>query len=195
MNTYINTSELPQAAKDILAEVGVKRSTIAVRVAEFSEMPSASYDFTRAFIGIINMDSGKYEIRHGSFGGSNPYVKTFVDDSPSDKKIPLLPNMMIVEGNEGGTNHGWASIVVHPSNVNAGLLSAPQVELTDDEKTFFRAQGYIGDYKQNILASIGRQGMIAVIESLTAQGLIKKAGKGYTLTAKGKTVRENQKLR
>jgi hypothetical protein len=179
----IPTKELPAVFKKPLQEVGFKKSSIGVTPMESVSLRGYAGDGFRAFSIILNLDTGRYDIQKGDFGGSGYGTKAVDTDN---KAYPIPRNGAVIMGEEGGGQPVMASIYVHPDTV-AGFLPEKN-DLTDRQRNILDMFGYTSSYRKELFQSAKVQD--SEIDELVKIGMLKKTSSGaLSLTIKGKNAR------
>ena len=121
---FVDVRDLPKCIKEILKKIGFNKREIAFeRAQRISFKQPISLPYNRGFAILVNLTSGKYKIGLGSFGGTNQYTQTIVDDCSYHFNLP--ENVALVKG-EHGENGTLAILTMRPE----GAL--PFVGLQDD---------------------------------------------------------------
>lgn len=128
----VAVKELPPSLRAALKSVGFRRSDITVTPVETIQMSGAYGKGYRAFIVLVNLATGKHDVKYGSWGGANMFTQSAVDTDR--KEYPIPPNGAAIKGQEGGGRPTMASIYVNPQAI-AAMLPATE-KLTDEEKRF-----------------------------------------------------------
>lgn len=126
---YSKVSDLPQAIQNVLNSVGYGRKDVSVEAKEKVSMCGGGWTGQRNFFCIVDLDTGRFEAKQGSWGGAN----AFNPDNPVDNdqtSYPVLPNIAIVEGSSGGRGV-FASVIVHPDNMAKFLPNVPSLDARD----------------------------------------------------------------
>jgi len=126
----VATKELPEALKSALRNVGYGKPDIRVIPIEKIQMTGAYGDGYRAYIMLVNMETGKRDVQYGSWGGANMFTDKPVDTDRKEYSIP--ENGAAIMGQEGGGRPVSATIYVNPRSV-AAMLPASE-NLSDEEK-------------------------------------------------------------
>jgi hypothetical protein len=180
----IATKEVPDVFKKPLKEIGYKRSSIGVTPIDSVSLQGFSGDGYRSFAVVLNLDTGKYDIQKGSFGGGG-YGSNDVDTD--NRKYPIPRNGAVIVGEEGGGQPVSASVYVNPDTV-AGFLPEKS-DLTDRQKSIIRMMGYTSSYKKELMSD--NKVSASEVDELIRLGYIKKTSAGATsLTIKGKNARD-----
>lgn len=184
---HVKTRELPAPVQAALREVGYKRPDIGVEARDSIVMSDSGGAGYRAFAIVINLETGKYKIEYGSWGGANMFTRNAVDSD--DKSYPIPPNGAVVTGEEGGGQPVSASVYVSPQTLVPMLPSG--AELTDREKSIMRLMSYTSAYRKQ---EMERQGIEpAEVDALVSRGLLKRSKAGaVSVTLAGKNAAESQ---
>ncbi len=182
--THIAVKGLPAVVQCALESVGYGRKDISVTAQETVTMGIASGDGYRAFVGVVNLDTGERKFHWGSWGGANAYcLDNRVDNDREQYAIPV--NGCVILGSEGGGRPVSASIVVR-ADALAPMLPPP-VEVTEDEKRILYAYRALkgGAYRKEYLSKI--KDSAELVNGLVARGLLKRAKNDATsITTEGR---------
>ena len=178
----VDTKTLPECLKSALALVSYARHDISVELvpadnAVIDLKSSSCFEGNRGYTILLNMETGEKKFFEGSWGGSNMFVKTVVDDL--DQKFTMPQGCAVIKGESGGRGH-FSTIYLRSDNVVPGLLNAPAIDA--DTYRALRPHCLIGQYKQAAMASIPQ----ALTDAAVAAGLLAKKGRGLGLTTAGK---------
>jgi hypothetical protein len=185
---HIEVKDLTPAIRRALEAVryGVRDIPViaAERVSVNSSAPSKG---SRGFTMVVNLETGKFEITHGSWGGSNIFVKTHVDDS--DETVAIPENGVVIKGSTGYPRT-FAYLYAHPKAIAKFLPSGDEETLTEVELKAIYCFAAIkgGQYRRDEL----RRQKVSddTIESLIERGYLKRNRAGATqITTKGKNAR------
>jgi len=173
---YVTVKELPDSIQKVLKQVKYGRRDIEVKPGTTYQMGGAGGDGSKEFIAAVNLETGKYKIEWGSWGGAN----MFNPRNPVDldtKSRPIRKNMAVVSGNIGG-GPTWAYITVLPANLQQLLESGDEDDLSEDEvqaismivgyKPSYRKEEFprkgLGEYgpKNPIILSLQKKGMVKI---------------------------------
>lgn len=109
---FVDVRELPRCVKEILKRIGFNKREISFeRAQKISLRCPITLPYNRGFCILLNLTSGKYKIGLGSFGGTNQFTKTIVDDCGYHFNIP--ENFIIIKG-EHGQSGTWATLTMRP---------------------------------------------------------------------------------
>lgn len=123
---YVNVRELPRCVREVLKKVGYKKKEISYSLDErISLQHSASLRYNRGFTAIIDLISGKYRIGLGSFGGTNQFQKTIVDDCTMKFKFPASFVILCGEHGNGGN---LSTMTMRPDGALALVGSEDDIE-------------------------------------------------------------------
>lgn len=110
---YVDVRELPKCCKEVLKRIGFNRKEIQLETAErVSLRHPVSLPYNRGFCVLVNLTSGKYRVGVGSYGGTNQFHTTIVDDC--NFKFRLPSNFILIKG-EHGSNGSFATMTMCPS--------------------------------------------------------------------------------
>ena len=175
---------LPENIKSALKSIDFHGSQLSVEVVAdcvMSLKENCCFEGNRSFAIVIDMATGMNRVTYGSWGGSNFYTKTLVDDC--DTKFAMPANCAVIKGEMGGRGC-FATLYLRPDNVVPGLLLA--VSIDDSMYRALCPHRLIGDYKKQALAGITAEQTARAIEA----GFIVKKGRGYGLTVSGRNAVE-----
>ena len=192
---YAIVKQLPQVVQDTLASVGYGKADVEVSVvAEMNLMSNAYGDGYQGFTTILNLATGERETVRGSWGGSNPFESSPVDN---DTRMYTLPaGAVVIKGQRGGGRPVSAHVYIASAGELGGAI-AETVELSADERAVLDAHkslnsggrkdyfgGRWGGYYWD---NADREPHTAVIARLAERGLLKvnKAG-AVSITTEGK---------
>lgn len=185
--TYIETKTLSRLLQNVLKGVGYGARDIQVMPSSTADLSVAAGDGTRGFAVLVNLDTGETKRFTGSWGGTNMFVRTAVDDSDGIGALP--PNGCVVKGTTGYPRT-FAYIYVHPSAMGKFLPGGETEELTDIEQQaiycFCAIKG--GEYRREELRR--RRVSTETVESLVSRGYLKRNKAGaIQATTKAKNAR------
>jgi hypothetical protein len=187
---YVETKTLSPRIRAALDAVGYGSRDIQVVAAQsFTPYSEATRKGARGFTTVINLDTGEREHRQGSWGGSNMFVRTMVDDTRSDEQYPMPERAIVIKG-QTGYPRTFATIYCHPNTTGHLLPSGSEETLTDEEQQglycFAAIKG--GAYRRDELRY--RKVSQAAIDGLIERGYLKQSRNGATqITTKGKNAR------
>ncbi len=185
---YAPISSLPDSLRQALESVSYHRKDISIEARETASLNDAGSDGCKAFVILVDLETGQRKTTWGSWGGPNAFSpRNAVDLDTRDYPIP--PNAAVVRGSIGNTT--YATILVSPSTV-APLL--PKVEkLADSDARILYCYVAIkgGQYRQTELQHVIRKhpdiDLDQAIEALVSKGYLKRNKAGATqITTKGK---------
>jgi hypothetical protein len=176
---FVSVSSLPSAVKSVLSSNGYGKKDIGIKAQEsFTFVGGAYGDGYRAWAVLMNLETGESKSFIGSWGGSNMFTKSHVDDDQTIHNIPV--NGIVIEGQEGR----WvsASIIVHANNMPKYLPAVS--EITDAEgKILYYFSAYTSAGRKAVL----NDSHTLAIDSLVTRGFLKRNKAGSTaITTKGK---------
>jgi len=132
MGHYVKVSDLPRSIQRALESAGYNRKDIEVRVEEKFEPRPPSAQGRKGFCAACRLDdTDEFQIRWGSFGGSNMFTKT-IDDVDAIWTIPDFVAFVTGLSNAGPGYPGFATIHVSPKNVVPSLM-APTSQVSERE--------------------------------------------------------------
>ncbi len=172
---HIEITKLPSHIQRALKEVGYHRKDIGVSASDTYTMNVGGGQGVQGFIMCVDMGTGFYEIKWGSWGGANMFNPTNQVDLDSNSR-PLPPNFAVIKGTKSDTVK-YASIQVNPATL-APLLPA-KADITDKEARIlavFRSikGGYRKEYLERLKATESE------IISLADKGFLKRSKNGAT---------------
>ena len=126
---YIRTKELPPILRHVLKQVGYNCPDVEVEVAEEVQPFYPAGQGSRAFVIPVNLLTQQYEIRSGSWGGSNMFTPPAVPDDSRAPAVLIPPNGAIVIGSSGH----WATARIYISPQTAAPLLPEAPKLTKEE--------------------------------------------------------------
>ena len=185
-NLTVALNDLPDCARAALRSVGYSGKDIWFQVAgdnKVSLHANSSGDGYRSFTIVVDLSTGHHEITWGSWGGSNMFTKTIVDDCP--QLLDLNFNVMVIKGTIGGNTRSFGTVYLRSDNVIKGLLDAATI--TEREYIALHAQSRVGSYKKEYLARY--KITETELQNLVKAGYLAKVGRGFGLTVKGKNAR------
>lgn len=188
---YVPTKDMPAGVRAVLREVRYGKRDVRVEVRTKYSLQYPADDGMRGFTAAVNLESGRYKITWGSWGGANAFnPRNQVDLDNTERQIPL--NGVIVQGEMGGRGT-FLTIYVNPDNVQA-LLPAPAEDLSPKEqKALDIIGGLISSYRADEFAreGLGRyNAQNPLIQSLAAKGFLKVTVRGIAITTQGKNQRK-----
>jgi hypothetical protein len=183
-SVHVKVSELPQSIRNALRAVSYGRADIGVRARETFCPAQGGGNGYRCFAVILDLASGRFEIKQGSWGGANPWNPTnAVDLDTNDYPIPA--GVAVIEGSQGGGKPVYASLIVRPENLTPLLPAASEVSERDVYiLCAYRSLTSAG--RKNEFERRGNPPSSTELESLTKRGLLAKAGTGLKITTDGK---------
>ena len=185
---YAPVKNLPHSLRRALETVSYHRKDISIEARESATLSDAGSSGRRAFVILVNLDTGQSKTTWGSWGGSNMFnPRNGVDLDTRAYEIP--PNGAVIRGSVGNTT--YASILFAPTTM-APLL--PKVEeLADHEARVLYCYKCIksGPYRVSELARVARKHPEAnipqTVEELVSKGYLKRNKAGAVqITTVGK---------
>jgi len=186
---YIDVRECPPHVRAALEAVGYGARDIALEAAETFSPASEAGKGSRGFCAIVNLATGEREILRGSWGGSNPFTSSHVDDNR--ESLPMPANAAVIKG-QTGYPRTFARILVHPDALPrllpAGADDRESLSESEAQAIYCFAAIKGGAYRREELAR--RRVSAETVESLITRGYLKRARNGATsITLKGKNAR------
>ena len=180
---YMNVVELPVAIANALKEIGYTRRTIELQAVESTNLNCSAGDGYKAFVIIVDLVNASHKITEGSWGGSNPYAQTLVDDYRESFVIP--ENVAVIKGNRG--EKCFATIYLSPKNMINAL--PPATGITKRQYDILATiKSYTSAYRKEVFQRMGVKDEEFL--ELVSNGFLKKQAKGYSITAEGKNAVE-----
>lgn len=142
---------------------------------------------------MVNLDTGARKTFIGSWGGSNMFVSSPVDDSDGVGTLP--PYGAVIRGSTGYPRT-FATIYAHPAAMGRFLPSGEPDETTDAEQQALYCYVSIkgGEYRRDELRR--RNVTDDVIDGLVAGGYLKRNKAGAVqITTAGKNARDRTRVR
>lgn len=194
---YLPTSELPSVVQRALSAVGYGRKDIECIVSERASLRPVSGKGYRGFIvhcllgpyarRIVPepMNPGTFRVLRGSWGGSNAFATTSVDDDagPDD----LDSDECYITGTEGGGRPVYATLYVSPAAARLHGIASKGVSTASERQRLILAvfARYRSSYRKEALA----RGNVTTTEldQLVDGGFLKRSRNGATrITTLGK---------
>lgn len=182
---YVDVRELPKCVKEVLRRIGFNKREITFDTAERVTLRHlVSLPYNRGFSIIVNLSNGKYRVGVGSYGGTNQFHTTIVDDCNYKFKLP--PNFLLIKG-EHGSNGSFATMTMRPGDA---LPFASSEEDCEDRmykllKIFFKTTGrkrdeMLGTIKPLDIKDAIKLNFLSYVGSMATSHLkITKKGKKY----------------
>ena len=180
---YQKVSELPSCIQNGLRQVGYNRVDISIEAREKMVLGcNTAFEGNRSYVFVVNMETGAVSnVEVGSWGGSNMFVKTAVDDDKREYELPM--NVAVIQGESGGRGH-FAHMYIRPENLTKYLPSGDLVSEVE-HKILYAYGAYKSSYRATILGKVDP----VEIASCVKKGYLKKIGKGLGITTEGKNAR------
>lgn len=187
---YIQTKELPYEITSVLSRLGYNRKDIDVTFQEKVSPASSSSDGCRSFMAIINLSTGEYTEKWGSFGGANIFNRdNQVDNDTSSYTIP--ENFCVIKGSSGGNRPVSAYLIIRP-DMSAKFLPSkeelnPRLQYILDVFATYNSSGREREFNDYGHIPPSKE----ELNCLVSRGLIKinKAG-SVSVTTEGKNMRK-----
>src|SRR5262249_44816646 len=125
---HAKVNSLPSSVQRVLAALRYAKADISVTARERFSVADGGAAGRRAFVCVVNLESGESKTLYGSWGGANMFNPSNAVDL-DDTLRPILPNMVVIRGSEG--NGIYASIEVAPETLAPMLPAAPTVDDRD----------------------------------------------------------------
>jgi len=189
---YIELRNLPASILRALQSLEYHNKDIRVETAEKVSLGSPSGDGSRAFACVGNIITGGFRTIYGSWGGSNMFTKTIVDDC--EKEFPIPIEGFVILGCTGGYKHSpFCTVYVNPKSVNSALLP-PVYDLSSQYRKILACYKQLksGPYRQAALNEHGANQDILV--HLVSLGYLANKGNGISITTKGKNAVEGVRI-
>lgn len=188
---HVETKTLIPAIRSALESVRYGCRDIKVVPTETADLSAYAGDGQRGFAILVNLETGERKRFTGSWGGSNMFVRTAVDDSSGVGALP--PNGAVIKGSMGYPRT-FATLYVHPAAMGRFLPSGEEETLSETEQQVIYCFAAIkgGQYRRDELARrVGHPSVSdPIIDSLISRGYLKRAKNGATaITTKGKNAR------
>lgn len=180
---YIKTKELPRTLQRVLERLGYHKPDIEVKVQESRQPYHGSGAGTRAFMALVDLATGKFDIRYGSWGGPNMFVPTEPPDDGHAPELPLPPNGAMILGCSG--NYMYATVYISPLTA-APLLPAAPTLTKEEAVALYCVKGLRGGTpRRECWQHFGIRP--ATLDRLVAQQLLKRDARGsIQITTAGK---------
>ncbi len=185
---YVKVSDLPAPIQQALESVGYGKKDIDVSAAVSVALASPAYgDGFRGFTILVNLTSGRFDTRHGSWGGSNPWDKGNPVDN--DENTYTLPgDGVAIRGQRGGGHPVHATLHI-PASMVSRMLPGPPVDVTPEERAALNCYAHVraGAYRKEALERA--HVTAATIDRLIERGWLTRNRAGAcTITTAGKNV-------
>jgi hypothetical protein len=184
---HIAVKELSPHVRNALASVGYGAKDILVEAANEIHPSAYAGEGQRAFCVILNLTTGERKTLSGSWGGSNMFTSTLVDDTRGEDRAPMPEDGVVIKGSIGYPRT-FATIYAHPNTVGRFLPSGEDDEpLTDGQAQALYCHKALkgGHYRRE---EMERRGCTtADVDALVERGLLKRNRAGATqITTAGK---------
>lgn len=186
----VAVNELPRGIQMALQHIPYNRRDIEVRDDDSysPSMASASFEGNRGFVNIVDISTGRVEQSDvGSFGGSNPFENSPVDND--SKRYPIQKGKVVILGETGGRGT-FVRILARPDDMDL-VVTQPlkAIDLIEQEaKALHGIAGIKSGYRQD---EFRRKGLgdynknNPLIQSLEKKGMIKFTSVGISVTTDG----------
>lgn len=185
--THVAINDLSSALRDALKGIGYARPDIKVIPASSVDPTDAGESGRRAFVVIVNLDTGARDGRNGSWGGPNPWSSSPVDSAEGHIEIPV--NGAVIKGSRG-YGPTYAVVYAHPDAFGRMLPAPADDVLTDLEQQAIYCFAAIkgGEYRRDEMRR--RNVTSDVVDALVTRGYLKRNRAGATqITTKGRNAR------
>ena len=180
--THVKVNALPPSVQSALASFGYARQDISVTAETTFSLRAGSAQGRRAFVCVVNLETGEKLVTYGSWGGANMFNPTNAVDL-DDEDRPLPPNVVVIHGSEG--NSVFADLEVNPATLAPMLPAAPTIDDRDARILACYRSLKSGPYRKEALAKLKCSD--EDIKRLCALGLLKQSSNGATqITTDGK---------
>lgn len=145
---YVDVKDLPKPVRIILKRIGFSRKEVQFDTSsDISLRIPTMLRYNRGFCAIVDVANSRYRIGFGSYGGTNQFQKTIVDDCNYRFKIPH--SHLVIKG-EQGDNGCYATIIGRPDGI-----FKPNGSDADEEDRIYRilkiCKEYSGDKRDRSL--------------------------------------------
>ncbi len=183
---YAPVNTLPESIQRALGSVSYHRKDINIEAKERASLSDAGSAGRKAFVILVNLQTGQSKATWGSWGGSNMFNPRNAVDL-DDRDYPIPQNGAVIQGSVGNTT--YASILVSPSTLAPLLPKADKIP--DHEALILYCYKCIkgGQYRKDELDRVARKhpdaSIAETVESLITRGYLKrnKAGAVQITTA------------
>jgi len=177
---YVQVRDLPPCVQAALRSVGYSRKDIEITAAETVSLAQMGGEGYRAFGCLVDLATGQYQVKRGSWGGPN--IANLKNQIDLDTRPQTLPEGCVyIKGEEGRDKPVSASLRVHPNNL--AKLLPPKEEVPLGVQKVINALRYIGEYRK---AQLAKCKPVWSDQAVTL-GLVKKNKAGaLSLTTEGK---------
>lgn len=128
---YSKVKDLPETIQHALSTLGYTRTDIELEISESVSPAVGGGDGYRGFCCIVDIITGQFDTKMGSWGGSNAFnPNNVVDQDINSYNIP--DNVAVIKGTSGGSRPVYATITLSPNNMIKALPE--KVDLTDRDK-------------------------------------------------------------
>jgi len=193
---YAPVDTLPDSIRRALQTVRYGRRDISIEAAERTTLSDAGSAGQKAFVILVNLESGQTKTTWGSWGGPN----MFNPRNPVDldtREYPIPDNGAVIQGSVG--NSTYARVLISPSTIAPLLPKADKVP--DHEARILYCYVAIkgGQSRRDELAWVVRKhpglDLEQAIEALISNGYLKRNKAGATqVTTEGKNAYQTNPL-
>ena len=177
---YIDIRELPKIIQKVLCKVGYMRKEITYNIVNLISLRHApSLRYHRGFSALINLETGKYKIGVGSYGGTNQYSNTIVDDCNIEFKFPA--SYVIIKGEQGASG-SYASMYMCPDG--ALPINTSEEDIEDRIYKILKIFKCAPKHKVEALAKSAR--VLDISDAINNSLIVMKKNMFYATTKKGK---------
>jgi hypothetical protein len=150
---HVPVKDLAPILQRALRGVDYHRADIEIEPREEVTLGVAGGDGQRGFAIMVDMSRDSYETMRGSWGGSNMFAVTEVDDSTGVGKLP--PHGALIKGTTGYPRT-YATVYCHPDMMKL-LPSGNEEALTEDQQWLLNVHcGFTSAYRKELITR--RQG-------------------------------------
>jgi hypothetical protein len=180
---YSKVSDLPDIIQRELLKFSYNKKDIEILVRETESLSVAGGDGVRGFAIIVDLFNQTTESFIGSWGGSNMFTSSVVDDN--DKLYIIPDNFAVIKGVKGSMS--YATITISSANVIKGLTGNT---LSDTEKKLLSlVKSYTSQARKPYLDKYPK-----LVDKLVNEGYLNRNKAGsISITTSGKNACEGIK--
>lgn len=176
---YVQLTDLPESITNALKASGYHCKDINVEPRDSISMMDCGGAGRRGFVVLVDIATGRSETHLGSFGGANMFNQNNAVDLDRTERT-IIPGMAVIKGSQGEKT--FATLYLNPENVVKMLPAKPEV--SERDKQILEYMGYKSGYRKEYLERM--KATTEEIDSLVNRGMLKKLGRGLSLTTEGK---------